>query len=853
MGGRREGDAGRHQGVRLGAARGPRGGAVRRRADRADRVPRAARARRRRTRRRRRSADFAAKVSREEPDYLLVPLRAAQARRSRRRGVDLAIVVDTSAATETGALERGAQPRRPRCWRSSARTIARRCGRATRRCTRWRRERRADGARRGQAARMARGARRRSSAAARPTSARSSPRPRASSIRSGAARSSTSATGSPRSARSRPRRCATGSRASRRARASSRRPSAATRTWRSCSRSRAGRRSSASSDAYGAARLALRLLEAAQRPTWVGATVDLGPGVERVLPARAAAGRRRRGRARRGARVGPAADGAHAARAAGETVTQHARASCRSPTRATSARRWGEGRLAELLDEGAGRAAIVDVGRRFGLVSPFTSLYVPTAREVEEQADTADLDDVRDEQRRRRWKPWWHGTARARARRSLGGGAGVRQQGGRHRHAREGRGGVDGQPQRQDHAAARYGVQGPRDELRRVSRQAALNEAAAVRHDRPACPPRPATARAEQAEGACHGGGRSALAAPAAMALSAQRPRRHSRGAGRSGARRPRRQASASATSAASVTAPGTGTGQGIGTAGGRLGGAHQTRRPGRSGRGATHRERTAPARGHPAHRPPELRALPPLLRERAAEQPEPAGARGGEVRHRSTRRGRHDRNDGGSEPARRRASSRASCAASATSASRSPKGGIVTVVYPIVFAPGDGACRRLDAGGRRHRPPARSPSSGTAARPCGAAADLPFDERRSALARAARRRGDGSRRARRVPPRARRLRGADVARAAHAARHDGGSPAARARARRALALAARQPRGGRRRLPRHRRARADRRRPARAARRAGPAERRSGPARRRCSRRRRRRPTGSPCCAPRR
>ena len=62
----------------------------------------------------------------------------------------------------------------------------------------------------------------------------------------------------------------------------------------------------------------------------------------------------------------------------------------------------------------------------------------------------------------------------------------------------------------------------------------------------------------------------------------------------------------------------GTGTGQGFGNGHGRLGGAHQTRvavaPPGRDAG-----ERAPPAGGHPAHRSPELRSLPPLLRERAA------------------------------------------------------------------------------------------------------------------------------------------------------------------------------------------------------------------------------------------
>ena len=39
-------------------------------------------------------------------------------------------------------------------------------------------------------------------------------------------------------------------------------------------------------------------------------------------------------------------------------------------------RRWGQNRLAELIDQDAGREAMVDLGVRFGLVSPWTSLVV---------------------------------------------------------------------------------------------------------------------------------------------------------------------------------------------------------------------------------------------------------------------------------------------------------------------------------------------------------------------------------------------------------------------------------------------------------------------------------------------
>ena len=99
--------------------------------------------------------------------------------------------------------------------------------------------------------------------------------------------------------------------------------------------------------------------------------------------------------------------------------------------------------------------------------------------------------------------------------------------------------------------------------------------------------------------------------------------------------------------------------------------------------------ERSPPARGHPAHRAPELRSLPPLLRERPAQQPEPAGARRGEVRHRSRRRACRRR-----RTADRTCRIRASCQCVVRGFGNlsfpQPEGGIVTVVYPIMFNPGD-------------------------------------------------------------------------------------------------------------------------------------------------------------------
>ena len=163
-------------------------------------------------------------------------------------------------------------------------------------------------------------------------------------------------------------------------------------------------------DAYGAARSALRLLEAAGRSSWLGAKVDLGPGVERVLP-----------------RVLPPIT-------ADETIMIVGRVNGAALPRElelTSSegsvkqklsvrylrdfgdlrRRWAEERFDELRESGAGRASLVDIGRRFGLVTPFTSLYVPTRRESkQDQGSKPDFiaAEARKYERARRWRPWWN-------------------------------------------------------------------------------------------------------------------------------------------------------------------------------------------------------------------------------------------------------------------------------------------------------------------------------------------------------------------------------------------------------------------------------------------------------------
>lgn len=211
------------------------------------------------------------------------------------------------------------------------------------------------------------------------------------------------------------------------------------------------------SDAYGAARAALRLLEAAYHSTWVGASIELGPGIERVLPHEL-----------------PAIASDEATLVVGRvTGKPPAELTLRSGDQVSTQplfvqsledygdlrRRWGEQRVAELVEQGAGRASIVDVGRRYGLVSPFTSLYVPTTREMATEAPVdAELADRRDE-RRDRWKPWKRTAsmiladmAPASAEDNKEGGTGTRA---------KGEEGSMGNPNNKPTAGARYGMQGP--------------------------------------------------------------------------------------------------------------------------------------------------------------------------------------------------------------------------------------------------------------------------------------------------------------------------------------------------------------------------------------------------------
>ncbi|MEZ4312310.1 MAG: VIT domain-containing protein [Polyangiaceae bacterium] len=153
-------------------------------------------------------------------------------------------------------------------------------------------------------------------------------------------------------------------------------------------------------DANAAARVALRLFELAERPAWLGAKVDLGSAVERVFPRDLGAqvadetlfvlGRMASsGRLTSVTLSGPGGD-----------VTRPLTVS-RIEDGGDLRRRWAEAVLYQMMDEAAGRAAMVDLGVRHGIITPVTSLYVPTTNEMspEERAELANR--VADERRSR--------------------------------------------------------------------------------------------------------------------------------------------------------------------------------------------------------------------------------------------------------------------------------------------------------------------------------------------------------------------------------------------------------------------------------------------------------------------
>ncbi len=154
-------------------------------------------------------------------------------------------------------------------------------------------------------------------------------------------------------------------------------------------------------DANAAARAALRVLEIAERPAFLGASVDLGPTVERIYPRDLGALVADESLVVIGRLTGKAP----------QEVTLNGPAGARKiPIKVAPIddsgdlrRRWAEGRLAQMIDEGTGRAAMVDLGSRHGIITPVTSLYVPTKNEMSSE-EREELLNARREWRMRRAK-----------------------------------------------------------------------------------------------------------------------------------------------------------------------------------------------------------------------------------------------------------------------------------------------------------------------------------------------------------------------------------------------------------------------------------------------------------------
>ncbi|HYP89086.1 MAG TPA: AgmX/PglI C-terminal domain-containing protein, partial [Polyangiaceae bacterium] len=133
-------------------------------------------------------------------------------------------------------------------------------------------------------------------------------------------------------------------------------------------------------DGHQAARAALRVLEETERPAWLGTKIDLGPGVERLFPSQVSAlvsgetlwviGRLAGKEPERLKTSGPAGQSEVALKV--ETVDD----------RGDLSRRWAEARLAQMLEAGEGRAALVDLGMKNAIITPVTSFYVPTKNEM---------------------------------------------------------------------------------------------------------------------------------------------------------------------------------------------------------------------------------------------------------------------------------------------------------------------------------------------------------------------------------------------------------------------------------------------------------------------------------------
>jgi len=438
-------------------------------------------------------------------------------------------------------------------------------------------------------------------------------------------------------------------------------------------------------DPHGAAEAALRLLETAERPVWLGVTVDLGAGVDRVYPREMSTlfadetalvvGRLTGAEPRRVDVRGPGGSDARQL----STVWTADDGDLR--------RRWAEGRLAQLLDEGAGRAAVVEVGVRYGVLTPFTSYYVPTARELGAERSAAGVDEEANADNKE-------------------GGTGTRA---------KGEEGSMGNPntQRTGHAYGAAAAAAPAASAApTATAQAALKESAEFGMiGLLGSPPGGAAPQPRSASGNMWGDAISDSFGAGGLGLS---------GAGEGGGGR----GEGIGLGATGTIGHGAGNGQGFGNGHGRLGGASQTRAP-------TVRQGATEVNGR----------LPPEVIQRIVRQNfgrfrlcyenglrnNPALAGRVSVKFVIDRSGSVSTSgDGGSDLADPGV---VSCVVRGFGnlSFPQPEGGIVTVVYPILFSPGDGPVTAAVASAP---PKPVTGAIGFVVRLCDASAEQPLEER---------------------------------------------------------------------------------------------------------------------------
>ena len=143
-------------------------------------------------------------------------------------------------------------------------------------------------------------------------------------------------------------------------------------------------------DEHAAAQAAIRLLEAAGDTVELGVKINLGANVERVYPRELGALAvsdttfvvgRLTGKDAPAEITVTTASGERKLKLKVETLDDHG----------DLRRRWAAGRLDEMLADGSGHAALVDLGVRQGIITPVTSFYVPTESEMT-AADRAAID-----------------------------------------------------------------------------------------------------------------------------------------------------------------------------------------------------------------------------------------------------------------------------------------------------------------------------------------------------------------------------------------------------------------------------------------------------------------------------